>query len=319
MSRMRIAVVVLAGSLGCYAPSFTDCELACGTGDSCPAGQRCVAGMCRDPGMSGSCSGGEIDAPIDGLPPPQWSVPEDVGIPLGFSGPTLLGNQREMYLAKNNELYVSLQSGTPPVWETPRVLPEFTAVGPTAAPYVTFDGNHMFVTRILGANGADIFVTERPTGIGAFGNIMAVTSLNGTLNDSGGSTTMDEQQLVFASNRAASGNLDLYASLFDKNNNVWRPPFALAGLSHPTANDSHPVVDGSGQRIVFASERSGNYNLYLASRTSDSDPFGPPAEITELSSNAPETDPWLAPDGRTIYFVRGTGPATRILRSVRLQ
>lgn len=57
--------VVLAG---CYKdPHFKDCELACT--DSCPGNLTCVAGACREPGMTGPCMVQPgVDAATDGTP-----------------------------------------------------------------------------------------------------------------------------------------------------------------------------------------------------------------------------------------------------------
>lgn len=69
-----IVVAVLMGA-GCYAPSFQDCELACGgTGaDACPAGLTCASGACRLPGMTAACTVTPIvDAPMIDAPGTCW-------------------------------------------------------------------------------------------------------------------------------------------------------------------------------------------------------------------------------------------------------
>ncbi|MBV8758062.1 MAG: thrombospondin type 3 repeat-containing protein [Deltaproteobacteria bacterium] len=47
--------LLLIALVGCYKdPHFGDCEVACT--DSCPSGLTCVAGACREPGMTGACT-----------------------------------------------------------------------------------------------------------------------------------------------------------------------------------------------------------------------------------------------------------------------
>lgn len=49
--------------VGCYSPSYRDCEVTCASGQ-CPAGLRCDNGVCRLPGMTGAC-GTTGDVPMD--------------------------------------------------------------------------------------------------------------------------------------------------------------------------------------------------------------------------------------------------------------
>lgn len=51
--------------VGCYSPSYRDCEVTCASGQ-CPAGLRCDNGVCRLPGMTGACGAPMGDVPVDG-------------------------------------------------------------------------------------------------------------------------------------------------------------------------------------------------------------------------------------------------------------
>jgi len=51
--------------VGCYSPSYRDCEVTCASGQ-CPAGLRCDNGVCRLPGMTGACGVPMGDVPPDG-------------------------------------------------------------------------------------------------------------------------------------------------------------------------------------------------------------------------------------------------------------
>lgn len=72
--------------------------------------------------------------------------------------------------------------------------------------------------------------------------------------------------------------------------------------------DGEPWIDASQTAIYFASDRpggAGGFDLYVARRTTSAVPFEAPERMTELSTAADGTDPWLAADQRTIYFARG--------------
>jgi len=62
--RFLITPIALAGLAlaGCYSPGIDDCQFACGTGDACPDGTRCMAGFCRS-STTGTCASSTIDAP----------------------------------------------------------------------------------------------------------------------------------------------------------------------------------------------------------------------------------------------------------------
>jgi hypothetical protein len=65
-----VALLVLI--VGCYKEhSFHDCELSCTNELGCPSGLTCLAGMCRESGHTGACTGGGgdgmVDSPTDGL------------------------------------------------------------------------------------------------------------------------------------------------------------------------------------------------------------------------------------------------------------
>ncbi|MCJ7422024.1 TolB family protein [Sphingomicrobium astaxanthinifaciens] len=92
-----------------------------------------------------------------------------------------------------------------------------------------------------------------------------------------------------------------------KNWQVWNPPQNLNVISNPDINTA--VVDGcashspDGLTIVFNSNRNGSQDLFMASRNSRADEFGPasplPAPVNRPDAN--EACPTLMP-GKKLYF-----------------
>ena len=73
------------------------------------------------------------------------------------------------------------------------------------------------------------------------------------------------------------------------------PPADLAQLTHNSDRDSYPVWSPDGRRIAFASERDGDYEIYLM----NSDGSG----VTRLTQSAgDDIAPDWSPDGRRIAF-----------------
>lgn len=80
-------------------------------------------------------------------------------------------------------------------------------------------------------------------------------------------------------------------------------PTRVAELSTSTF-DYAPFLMPDQLTIYFVSDRTAGTNgdLWWASRTMTSDPFGIPQRIAELSTGAAETAPVLSADGLQIYF-----------------
>ena len=63
-----------------------------------------------------------------------------------------------------------------------------------------------------------------------------------------------------------------------------------------------PFLWNDGLTIYFNSGRSGNADLYVAHRATVNDLFSDVQPIADLNTPSDETDPWLSPDGNTIFF-----------------
>jgi len=69
-----------------------------------------------------------------------------------------------------------------------------------------------------------------------------------------------------------------------------------------SAHDYSATVSASGLTIVFASERDGSTDLYIATRATTTGSWSTPNPITELNTSSLESGPFLSPDELTIYF-----------------
>jgi Tol biopolymer transport system component len=72
--------------------------------------------------------------------------------------------------------------------------------------------------------------------------------------------------------------------------------------------------------MYFQSDRAsgiGSSDLYLARRASVGEAFAAPELITELCSLLSDTDPWVAPDQRTIYFASDRSGNMEIYQATR--
>ncbi len=80
------------------------------------------------------------------------------------------------------------------------------------------------------------------------------------------------------------------------------------------------MLSDDGLELYFGSNRpggAGGTDLYVSRRTSKQEAFGVPERIVELSTMADEDDPFIEPDGLTLWFNAGPDilKATRTTRS----
>jgi len=93
-----------------------------------------------------------------------------------------------------------------------------------------------------------------------------------------------------------------------KNWGDWSPPVNIESLPGSSSAVNSPAVDGcashsqDGLTIVFNSNRSGNQDLYMATRASTSEGFGAPVRLpAPVNSASNEACPTIA-NGHRLYF-----------------
>ncbi len=120
-----------------------------------------------------------------------------------------------------------------------------------------------------------------------FGSIMAVDSLD-TSSDDG----------VFQTNHSSS-TYKLFGATRPSLSSAFGTPTPLATIAS-TQDDTDPTLSADGLTIYFASNRNGNFDLFTATRTNLSLPFGTPQALS-LDTGGDETQPYLANE-HDLYF-----------------
>lgn len=95
----------------------------------------------------------------------------------------------------------------------------------------------------------------------------------------------------------------------------YQPGVRLALLSSPS-QDAGGMLSDDGLELYFGSGRPGGAglaDLYVSRRSSKQEAFGAPSRIVELSTALADDDPFIEPDGLTLWF--NSGP--EILRATR--
>jgi hypothetical protein len=99
----------------------------------------------------------------------------------------------------------------------------------------------------------------------------------------------------------------------------WSAP-VLETTLNSTASDTGPNLSFDGTTLHFASFRSGNWEIWSATRTGPGAPWSTPVQEAALADAAVDDQPFLTADGLELWFgssrAGGTG-STDILRAVR--
>jgi Tol biopolymer transport system component len=124
----------------------------------------------------------------------------------------------------------------------------------------------------------------------------------------------DSTHILIDTDRA--GTLDIFLAQRGSPTATWDVPVRVDEVSS-TSSEGNPMLASSQLTIYFDSNRNGDGELFVATRTSASATFGTPAPIAETSTPFDETDPWISPDGRTLYFTSNRDGTQRLWQTTR--
>jgi hypothetical protein len=137
--------------------------------------------------------------------------------------------------------------------------------------------------------------------------------VNTGANDVAPTLSADGLTLYFHSNRAGgSGGADIWQATRPSLTGEFSSPTNLGGVINSGAAETAPAISSDGLSLFFSSNRAGgngSWDLYVATRTSTSEPFGAPVNLgTGVNTNLPEFAPAISADGLSLYFQRRNDP-----------
>lgn len=153
--------------------------------------------------------------------------------------------------------------------------------------------------------GEDMYYMENTNGV--WGNpILLPEPINSYENDGTSTFSADGQQMIYVKcgDDNGVGDCDLYTSYLE--GNQWAKPTNLGNVVNSKEWDSQPTLSSDGNLIIFVSSRADSYNESMDLYMSRKNKFGQwgPAQNLGATLNTPfgEKSPYLAPDGKTLYF-----------------
>jgi Tol biopolymer transport system component len=186
-------------------------------------------------------------------------------------------------------------------WGTPQIINELKSSAYEDWPSMSADLLRICFTseRAGGLGGGDIYCAQRASENDPFGAPVNQASMNSTNND--GQPYLWRDELWFGSDR--SGTLEIYRATWNSIAGTYGTATKVPELSG--MGSDAPSLSEDGLLVFFESRRSsslGQEDIYVASRSSLSEPFGTPVNVATLNSTSGDWFPTLAPDGTFIMF-----------------
>lgn len=204
----------------------------------------------------------------------------------------------------------------PPVLLDTMSSPEFDT-----SPAISLDGLTLWVGRTAtDSEDIDIWVSKRESRSAVWPEPALVAELNTQAKDIPRPLGQFELVMPFASQRDSEGQYQTYfairSSPEDAFSRITQAPIQpLIDAGYELAD---PFLAHDGLALYFA-DHSELGDLYVAFRADVEDRFGEALALDSVNTEADERDPWLSPDGQTLYFVSDrAGERNRIYRASRL-
>jgi serine/threonine protein kinase/Tol biopolymer transport system component/tetratricopeptide (TPR) repeat protein len=119
--------------------------------------------------------------------------------------------------------------------------------------------------------------------------------------------SFDGLEMYISSLRAGGrGDSDLWVLKRASIDRDWGPPENLGPALNSPQEDSFFRISVDGLTGYFSSNRSGGYgqyDIYMTTRATKTDPWGPPVNMgPPINGPAADCQPWVSPDGLELYF-----------------
>ena len=128
--------------------------------------------------------------------------------------------------------------------------------------------------------------------------VIAELSATGAADDD---VTLTADRRLVLLNSTRDGDEDIFFSSRADIDSPWPTPEPVVELNS-LASESTTAISADGLAVLFASERDGDSNLFLATRPDRDSPWSPPSPIDELNSGAGEFAGYVSVDRLTVIF-----------------
>lgn len=138
----------------------------------------------------------------------------------------------------------------------------------------------------------------------AFASPTILTALNSAGYDGGVEVTNGQLSLYLHSDRVGGyGSYDIYVSDRANQTDDWNTPINLGANINTIYDDRAATLSSDGLTMLFASDRDGDMDLYVSTRNSVDESWGPASNLGDtINSVYQDSGPSLSGDGLTLVF-----------------
>jgi serine/threonine protein kinase/Tol biopolymer transport system component/tetratricopeptide (TPR) repeat protein len=255
-----------------------------------------------------------------------WSTPTSLGSPVNTQFPDIdtyiSSDGLSLYFTSSRydsyggwDIYVTTRETKDDEWGIPMNLgpPVNTSSYGEGGQCISTDGLSLFFmsNRPGGLGNCDIWVTTRPTKKAPWGEPVNLgPTVNSPYDEGSPELSADGLELYFSEWRACRpdgyGSSDLWVATRPTQDDPWGEPKNLGSTVNSPYYDSCQSLSADGLTLFFKSARPGGLggiDLYVTSRKSRSDPWGPPMNLgPSINTLANDELPCLSADGSILYF-----------------
>jgi hypothetical protein len=190
----------------------------------------------------------------------------------------------------------------------PVLLPLPEGDGDDDDPALTADGTLLLFNslRTGGQGREDIWFAVRSGTDAAFRAPEPAVELNTPERETGIALAPNGLTVWFSSDRpGGSGGLDVYVARRDGTDAPWQAPTRVVELAS-AGDDLVSAVDGAGTTLYLARReaQTADYDLFVAVRDAEDEPFATPARLAPFATEAQETDAFPFAEGSALVFTR---------------
>jgi hypothetical protein len=150
---------------------------------------------------------------------------------------------------------------------------------------------------------------------GPFSSPLPVEGVNSAANEGKPRISLDELTIHFTRN-GPDGAQKIYAAVRPTRNAPFGTPQPIA-LTTSSGDVLAPTFTADFLTVAFAQPVDGGSHLFIARRDSVLQSFSNATELAELNSPSYDGDPFISPDGLTLYFSSDRAGPARIYRATR--
>lgn len=230
-------------------------------------------------------------------------------VPLSDAGfedddPCLTRDQLEIFFDSqrdgDNDLFTARRSSIAEPWSAPVPVVELNDSDVQEHPQISSDGLTLYFT-VGFRSAANLWVSTRADRDSPFAPPRKIENVNSTVAEAMGAVDARSLVMVFSSARAGEDTDDLFQSRRASASEPWPAPVAVAELN---TNSPERAAHLDDYGLVMYYELGEISELRWTTRTDVGSAWGASTALDELDTpSEEESDPWLSPDLRTIYFV----------------